>query len=183
MIFTLQVTSFVYYISPKPHANSIHLEIVSKIITNLGSERTRGWELLTDKITGGDMRNTEEIRETRSVGSFSDAWTAEKHPLNISITGISLQRKTPLVVVQPSRRFQVNSLIRRRRRKASKSDGHGRERCGASESEKAVIQLQHRHCTLLFEAEEVSVSGFGSASRFGASKLLLLFFSSFLFFF
>jgi hypothetical protein len=52
---------------------------------NLGDlrrEGTGGGELFADEIAGGDVRDTEEVREARGVGAFSDAGAAKENPLD-----------------------------------------------------------------------------------------------------
>lgn len=40
---------------------------------------------MTNEITGGDVRNAEEVTETAGVGAFTDAGTTQENPLNIPI--------------------------------------------------------------------------------------------------
>jgi hypothetical protein len=55
---------------------------------NLGDlrrEGTRGGELFADEIAGGNVRDTEEFREARGVGAFSDAGAAKENPLDMVV--------------------------------------------------------------------------------------------------
>lgn len=52
----------------------------------------RGIELLADQITGGDVRNTEKIGKTGSIGAFTYTRTAKKHPLDISVLRFLTER-------------------------------------------------------------------------------------------
>ena len=52
---------------------------------NLGDLRREGTgrgELFVDEIAGGDVRDTEEVREVSGVGAFSDAGAAKENPLD-----------------------------------------------------------------------------------------------------
>jgi hypothetical protein len=49
---------------------------------DLRREGTRGGELFADEIAGGNLRDTEEFREARGVGAFSDAGAAKENPLD-----------------------------------------------------------------------------------------------------
>lgn len=50
---------------------------------DLRGEGARGRELAADEITGGDVRNAEELGEAGSVGPLADARAAKEHPLDV----------------------------------------------------------------------------------------------------
>ena len=51
-------------------------------LRDLRREGTGGGELFVDKIVGGDVRDTEKVREARGVGAFSDTRAAKENPLD-----------------------------------------------------------------------------------------------------
>ncbi|RWW63873.1 hypothetical protein BHE74_00028930 [Ensete ventricosum] len=69
----------------------------------LFGERTRGCELVTDEIAGGDVGHAEEPREAARVGPLPDARAAQEHPLHVPAPGI------------PPRRHPLSGQARRER--------------------------------------------------------------------
>lgn len=59
---------------------------------NLLREGARGGEFFANEITGGDMRDAEELGEAAGVGALADARAAQENPLDVSVLGI-LTRK------------------------------------------------------------------------------------------
>jgi hypothetical protein len=80
------------YKKPKPgqknkkEQGKIKMEKKMKMeMENLGDlrrEGTGGGELFANEIAGGDVRDTEEVREARGVGAFSDTGAAKENPLD-----------------------------------------------------------------------------------------------------
>lgn len=58
----------------------------------LGGKWARGIDLLANQITGGDVRNTEKIGKTRSIGTFTYTRTTKKNPLDISFLRFLMER-------------------------------------------------------------------------------------------
>lgn len=54
---------------------------------NLLREGARVGEFFANEITGGDMRDAEELGEAAGVGALADARAAQENPLNISVLG------------------------------------------------------------------------------------------------
>uniref|UniRef100_A0A2N9INW8 Uncharacterized protein n=1 Tax=Fagus sylvatica TaxID=28930 RepID=A0A2N9INW8_FAGSY len=65
------------------------------------TEEVREARGVADEIAGGDVRDTEEVREARGVGAFSDAGAAKENPLDRAVVmaereGLSVKDLTQL---------------------------------------------------------------------------------------
>ena len=58
------------------------MKMEMKNLGDLRREGIGGGELFADEIVSGDVRDTEEVREARGVGAFSDVGAAKENPLD-----------------------------------------------------------------------------------------------------